>query len=286
MDSPAPRADISIPTTSSRTNGRFLSAKRVAIYINCTAPPLSRTSSVNTVKGRTHPQISPRPAKVSLYSLPKSPPSNIRSTPPTLVSSPMPMSNPKDASSSEAALSSSSDSSSDSEPAQSRLLRRPPRFSTHKLSRVDDADDGDDDAPAFLPFPTAIGVSNTQPDPSATLRGDLRPITRRNPARKSMEAAQKSQTSDSSNSSTAPLANPNQRDQNHLQRPSGPLSPRRTAELAGRSPIGKGKSMGREGSDGTPSMGSSFSDLDGIQPMISQITDIHCLSYARRHRAE
>ena len=36
------------------------------------------------------------------------------------------------------------------------------------------------------------------------------------------------------------------------------MSPRRTAELTGRSP-GKG----REGSEGSPSMGSSFSDLDG-----------------------
>ena len=44
----------------------------------------------------------------------------------------------------------------------------------------------------------------------------------------------------------------------------GPLSPKRTVELAGRSPGVKGK--GREGSDGTPSMGSSFSDLDGIFP--------------------
>lgn len=44
----------------------------------------------------------------------------------------------------------------------------------------------------------------------------------------------------------------------------GPLSPKRTAELAGRSPGTKGK--GREGSDGTPSMGSSFSDLDGMSP--------------------
>lgn len=40
-------------------------------------------------------------------------------------------------------------------------------------------------------------------------------------------------------------------------RPVGPLSPRRTAELAG-----TGKGSGK-GSDGTPSMGSSFSDLDG-----------------------
>lgn len=45
----------------------------------------------------------------------------------------------------------------------------------------------------------------------------------------------------------------------------GPLSPRRTAELAGRSPglVRERSSRGREGSDGTPSMGSSFSDLDG-----------------------
>jgi hypothetical protein len=44
--------------------------------------------------------------------------------------------------------------------------------------------------------------------------------------------------------------------------PAGPLlSPRRTAELAARGIRGKGAS--REGSDGTPSMGSSFSDLDG-----------------------
>jgi hypothetical protein len=49
----------------------------------------------------------------------------------------------------------------------------------------------------------------------------------------------------------------------------GPLSPRRAAELAGRgyhhqgSVSSKGKGASREGSDGTPSMGSSFSDLDG-----------------------
>lgn len=50
--------------------------------------------------------------------------------------------------------------------------------------------------------------------------------------------------------------------QNQRRGMAGPLSPRRTAELAGRSPGTKGK--GRDGSDGTPSMGSSFSDLDGL----------------------
>jgi hypothetical protein len=41
----------------------------------------------------------------------------------------------------------------------------------------------------------------------------------------------------------------------------GPLSPRRMAELAGRG--SRHRSMLKEESDGTPSMGSSFSDLDG-----------------------
>lgn len=54
----------------------------------------------------------------------------------------------------------------------------------------------------------------------------------------------------------------------------GPLSPRRTAELAGKSPSGKAS---REGSDGTPSMGSSFSDLDGTY-MLSDIDLLRVLT--------
>lgn len=103
-------------------------------------------------------------------------------------------------------------------------------------------------------------------DPSATLRGDPRNISRRmSTHKKAMEVAQQSQTSDSSASSTAPVARRPEalpREGSHKRRVEGPLSPRRTAELAGRSPGMKGK--GREGSDGTPSMGSSFSDLDGM----------------------
>lgn len=113
-----------------------------------------------------------------------------------------------------------------------------------------------------MPFATS---EPSHHDPSATLRGDPRNISRKMPAqKKAMEMAQQSQTSDSSASSTAPVARrPEQlqRNESHRQRPTGPLSPRRTAELAGRSPGMKGKA--REGSDGTPSMGSSFSDLDG-----------------------
>lgn len=108
--------------------------------------------------------------------------------------------------------------------------------------------------------------ASTEPahhDPSATLRGDPRHIARRMPTHRKQMERQQSQTSDSSASSTAPVArrpDPLYRESSHRQMLAGPLSPRRTVELAGRSPISKGK--GREGSDGTPSMGSSFSDLD------------------------
>jgi len=93
---------------------------------------------------------------------------------------------------------------------------------------------------------------------------------------KSSEALQ-SQTSDSSASSTAqkhPVSH-RDRDARHarLLSGTGPV-PRRTAELAGRSPQSKGKGVaqGRE-SDGTPSMGSSFSDLDGEFFFVSRVDD-------------
>jgi hypothetical protein len=80
--------------------------------------------------------------------------------------------------------------------------------------------------------------------------------------RKSMDVALQSATSDSSASSTPATKRPDPLHQR--RRPTGPLSPKRTAELAGRSPGMKGK--GRDGSEGSPSMGSSFSDLDGLFP--------------------
>jgi hypothetical protein len=59
------------------------------------------------------------------------------------------------------------------------------------------------------------------------------------------------------------IQKPDKPDKSAEQRTPGPLSPRRTAELAGRSPGSKNRGYSREGSDGTPSMGSSYSDLDG-----------------------
>lgn len=129
------------------------------------------------------------------------------------------------------------------------------------MGQSEDGDE-DDDEPAFLPFAAGSADTTTHHDPSATLRGDPRNIARRQPIqRRSSDLGVRSQTSDSSASSTAPSKRPEPLHGIHKQRTGGPLSPRRTVELAGRSPGIKGK--GREGSDGSPSMGSSFSDLDG-----------------------
>lgn len=143
--------------------------------------------------------------------------------------------------------SSPASSSDESSPAQSRIIRRPP-------ISYDDDDDEEDDEPAFLPYRAQKETSaGGQHDLSATLRGNL---PRKQP--KQHGKIHLSQTSDSSTSSTAPLPRGLSGGKAGL---GSPLSPRRTQELAGRSPIGKGKGYSRD-SDGTPSMGSSFSDLD------------------------
>jgi hypothetical protein len=251
---------------------------------------MSRTSSQQTVQGTQAraPQPSPRPTSAALARLSMSPPSTAR---PTSLSKAQTARSHSSVGDSDSASGASSSSSS---PVESRLLRRPPRFTAHKgkdgekdrdlRSPTEEEADDEDDAPAFLPFSHAATTGPHKPSAaqrgegseqksdhlSATLRGVVetrmlasghRPQT----ARK-QEPTIKSQTSDSSNSSTTPAL----RDHQTLgfpPRPTGPLSPRRTAELAGRSPAGsngKGKGLGRDGSDGTgtPSMGSSFSDLD------------------------
>lgn len=98
------------------------------------------------------------------------------------------------------------------------------------------------------------GTTSAQHDLSATLRGNL---PRKLP--KQHGKIHLSQTSDSSAGSATPIS---RGQSTRKSDPSGPLSPRRTMELAGKSPGVKGKGYSRD-SDGTPSMGSSFSDLDG-----------------------
>ncbi|EGY21126.1 uncharacterized protein VDAG_02650 [Verticillium dahliae VdLs.17] len=166
---------------------------------------------------------------------------------------------------------SESDSDSDSLPAQSRIIRRPPHYkpSSHRDgagdfggAAADNDDDTDTDAePAF-------GQQQQHQQPSSqdlgsTLRGDPG-ARRRAKGKHTSTATHRSETSDSSATSSpafaaGPAAVQGGGDRSRTQQGAGhagPLSPRRTAELSGKSP------SRREGSDGTPSMGSSFSDLD------------------------
>jgi hypothetical protein len=255
------------------------------LHANCEAPPMSRTSSASTaIQSRNLPPTSPRPAKASLQRRSLSPAhkTQITQRPRAVTSS----SKPGPPTSPGPADSDSEDSSSDYDPpAQSRILRRPPRYSPYKPGLPEDAEEEDEDDP-FLPF---SNTNTQQPskhhDPSATLREDPGQTTRHSLPKRTNEAMQQSQNSDSSASSSipgstnSPVNTARHHQSSQGQRP-GPFSPRRMAELAGRSPGSKGK--GRDGSDGAPSMGSSFSDLDGKFPTIQASSIDSCSHKYRR----
>lgn len=263
----------SLPGTP-RTAGTKSNFHHVYISANILVLPFSRTSSGNPSQSRIFYPQSPRPTKATTHRPSISPPARGVQSPMSTEKYAPPSPEPAEPSSPAAEDSTTSESdSSDGLPAQSRILRRPARFQSHKQPLSKSASSADE-SPAFLPF-TPIeshpSTTATHHDPSATLRGDPRQISRRAASKKSQEVlAQNDQTSDSSASSAHQRSNSTtsgygfESDRrihghgSHRQRPTGPLSPRRTAELAGRS-----SGRGREGSDGTPSMGSSFSDLDG-----------------------
>lgn len=150
--------------------------------------------------------------------------------------------------------STTSSSEDESSPAQSRIIRRPPRFQQQEEASPYADDETDESEPAFQPYNPPSDSQTSGQDLNSTLRGDDRSGATRRTARDRHQ--HHSQTSDSDASPAAPASRPGK---TREQKTPGPLSPRRTAELSGRSPVGKGS---REGSDGTPSMGSSFSDLD------------------------
>ncbi|MCJ1337716.1 hypothetical protein MMC09_002999 [Bachmanniomyces sp. S44760] len=175
---------------------------------------------------------------------------------------------------------SSSCSSSSDSPAplsRSRAFARRPRFSAPKphLGPLSDADDDEDDTASFLPFSSANQTIAPQFDPGATLRqttmtgpaAQIPPVQRRqSQVQKPKPPAPQSQSSSSPSSSTnsaapfgaAPFrpsaqssSNVSTNQQNTSPNPLHALSPRQ-------------RRLAREGkeSDGTPSMGSSFSDLE------------------------
>jgi len=140
---------------------------------------------------------------------------------------------------------------------RSQLLKRPPRFGQKQktaLARVEDDDGSDDDG--ALPFAAtrtqgaADGGSLKRPTQTAASSATKPTTSRGKTQANSPYAAAPIESSTSSASEFA---------QSKDKKP-GPISPHRRAELGRLNPGGK-----REGSEGggTPSMGSSFSDLDG-----------------------
>ena len=169
----------------------------------------------------------------------------------------------------------------------SRKASSPDNESEEEEEEEEEEDDDDDSAP-FLPFANTSANPNTNStqhqDPSATLRGGFgppnpahRPTAQRRTtserivtatARPAAQAQTLTSSTSSASSGPTPTTTTRHRYTNShpnvpttQNRPHGPLSPRQAAalEAAGLSPR---RRPGREGSDGTPSMGSSFSDLD------------------------
>ncbi|KAF2805341.1 uncharacterized protein BDZ99DRAFT_525044 [Mytilinidion resinicola] len=282
-DSPIPRGDTSTPGTP-RTM----------------APPLSRNPSTNTVtQSRAHipaAATTTAPRSHLQRSFRSSFPPPLKSTPPVLSPPPEPATNTSEpASPTISALSSSSSSESSEDDTanplhRSQLFKRPPRFRAQKprgLATLEDEDhegDDEDDSGAFLPFAQTERTSEAprKDDPSATLR-DTSPLPERVPNPKYLsEDINKAPVSathsnlrggSSKGKGKAPMhpisssATSSASDAPHRPSAMSPhaLSPRHRAELARLSPRRSASGTGggkREGSDGTPSMGSSFSDLD------------------------
>lgn len=141
-------------------------------------------------------------------------------------------------------------------------FRRFGKFSTQRAGLRDDEED-EDDTPAFLPMSREVEHTpqhRTSEELGATLRLDAEGAAaaeQRIGDRSGSRGTVPSESSTSSMSSGGPVQRPQAAD-----RRTGTLSPHRAGQLPRLSPR-KSETSGREASDGTPSMGSSFSDLDG-----------------------
>jgi hypothetical protein len=155
----------------------------------------------------------------------------------------------------------SSNSSSDSDAAiplaPSQAYIRRSRYSGSKppLGPLSDADEEQEGSPPFLPFSDVKAFPPTQPtDPSATVQMTFdKPALNRlasNPI-PNLRPSRVTQTGHSSSSSIRSQSQPQTQSQSSrsAQNPLSSLSPRQ-------------RRITKEGSEGTPSMGSSFSDLD------------------------
>ncbi|EME85363.1 uncharacterized protein MYCFIDRAFT_171292 [Pseudocercospora fijiensis CIRAD86] len=206
-----------------------------------------------------------------------------------------------------------SESDSEEEPStlsRSQAFRRPllakkakPSLAPLSSDGDEEADDDDDSSPGgYLPFAGA-SKSTKREDVAATIRGSpketpqqpaaqIAPRTVRPPARTATTTTESSASSASSaavimhrqlstdsdqprrSSADIPAGSSTSHQRRAsvgsiAQRPPGPLSPRHRAQLASLSP----RSNRKDGSEGSPSMGSSFSDLDDASVTQSALED-------------
>ncbi|GKZ62928.1 hypothetical protein AnigIFM49718_010657 [Aspergillus niger] len=270
-----PRAPSRLSTQQKDTlpqRGKFHSASMPVscnINVDILAPIPRRTSSTTTVNQlktarepvrNDTPVVEPRePKRESYANRPAAGKREQAAAPSTAKSPPL----------EDDTTSSSSESESDDDNgfgSRHGLRFKPPfgKFSTHRASlRYDDEDD--DESPAFLPEPERTSHGASGQDLNATLRMNAEDVSeshRRPSAQTISRTSVTTESSASSASSGVPVAHPQSDRRRRLNQSGGPLSPRRTGELAHFSPR-QSMALRRDASDGTPSMGSSFSDLDG-----------------------
>lgn len=154
------------------------------------------------------------------------------------------------------------DSEEDDSSRRAPPFKRFGKFSTQRAGLRDDEDD-EDDTPAFLPI-FREAEQGPRPRSAAELSATLKQDAERAAAAKqhftdgsSSTGPAPTESPTSSISSGAPVHRPQA-----ANRRTEALSPHRAGHVPRLSPR-KSEASGREASDGTPSMGSSFSDLDG-----------------------
>lgn len=149
---------------------------------------------------------------------------------------------------------------------RSQMFRRAPKYSAARVGKqraTHASNETDEDEEATF-FTFSKPEEQERQDLGATLR---HPNNQQNVSRQPIEitkitsAGNTDSSVSSAASSAAPVTSSRGTIASNDRRP-GPLSPRQRAQLVGATPQG-GRAEGRSGSEGTPSMGSSFSDLDG-----------------------
>lgn len=139
-------------------------------------------------------------------------------------------------------------------------VRRFGKYSMHKPSLRDNLDDDDDDSPAFLPLARENEVNVQHMNSTLRQQNNIPETSRRQMAGYTPSHRRELVSLDSSASSGVAIGSPRA----GPQRSTEPLSPRRVANLSRQSSRQQGSA--NQSSEETPSMGSSFSDLDGISP--------------------